>query len=299
VWTGEATYAGLDDLTDVIARLVIEPEMIGARTRVNVELEKPLVQYRILSELPAVSAEALRQIVEQQAHRYFRKNGKPLIVDAFRENGKNSPVHAAAVEEPIVAAIGAGVRAAGFRLAAIAPSSHPGRLSLEMPEERVRRQREARLSLRRLAFAVALLWLLAVCATVFNVLRQRRAIDRELADLAKPVAALAAVKREMAIAKSMIVAINRDARRQHGTLGLIASITAALPDSAFLTSLTIEDGDRGFLGGYSRRASEVLARLESAGVLATPRLDGQLGREIIGGVEWERFSITFGKEGRE
>ncbi|MEO8201000.1 MAG: PilN domain-containing protein [Gemmatimonadota bacterium] len=296
VWAGQTEYAGLEDLTDAIARLVAEPEVIGSLSRVRVELERPLVQCRTLVDLPTVPVNALRPMVEQQAHRYFRKNGKPLIVDALRANGKGSGVEAAAVEEPVVEAIWAGVRAAGFRLEDVAPSGYVGRLSLHLPAERARRRREARLSLRRLSLAVGILWLMVVGATWFNLVRQRREIDRELARLADPVAALALVKGEIALGQGMISAVDLGAEQRDEMVRLLAAMTAALPDSAFITSLSLKHGGRGFVGGYSKRASEVLARLESSGAVVAPRLDGLVAREVIAGSEWERFSITFGEE---
>jgi hypothetical protein len=298
IWSGEAEYSGPEDLTDVIARLVVEPELAKPTSRVQVELEKPLVQCRTLTDLPPVKPAALRPMVEQQAHRYFRKNGHPLIVDAFRKNGRASVVLAAAVEEPVVAAIRAGIRAAGFRLDDVAPTGHRGALSLLLPEDRERQRRQARLYLQGLGIAVTALWFLVIGASVLNLMRQRRYVDREVALLAEPVAALSRVKQEVAIGRAMIDAVGKDGAARGSALRLLAAITDALPDSAFLTSLSI-DGSRGYLGGYSRRASETLARLERSGAIIAPRLDGQLGREMFNGIEWERFSIAFGPEPEE
>ena len=171
LWSGDAEYAGLEDLTEVIARLVAEPELVRPSSRVLVELERPLVQCRTLTDLPPVASAALRPMVEQQAHRYFRKNGKPLIVDAVRLNGSASGVQAAAVEEPVVTAIWAGLRAAGLELDDVGPSGVAGRLSLLLPDERERRRRQGARSLRKLSLVVASLWVFVIAASALNLTR--------------------------------------------------------------------------------------------------------------------------------
>jgi hypothetical protein len=295
VWSGEAAYSGLEDLTDVLARLFAEPDLARPSSRVRVELDRPVAQCRTLTDLPPVTLAALRPMVEQQAHRYFRKNGKPLIVDAVRLNGPGSAIQATAVEEPIIMAISAGVRAAGLRLDDVSPSGYAGMLSLLLPEERERRLRQGKRSLLRLGQLIAVLWVLVAAASVISLTRQRRAIDRELSRLMEPVAALSAVRREVHMGQSMIDAVGNDGDTRGSVVRLLAGITTALPDSSFLTSLSLQKDGRGSLGGYGRRASEVLASLEGSGILLNPRLDGQLGREVIAGLEWERFSIAFGE----
>jgi Tfp pilus assembly protein PilN len=146
---------------------------------------------------------------------------------------------------------------------------------------------------------VAALWVLVIASNAITLSQQRRAIDRELAQLAEPIAALSAVQREITTGQAMINTVGDDGARRGSTVQLLAAITAALPDSAFLTSLSIASDGRGFLGGYGKRASEVLARLESSGATINPRLDGQLGREVIAASEWERFSIAFDAKGGE
>jgi hypothetical protein len=298
LWSGEAEYTGMEDLAEVIARVAVEPDLVRPRTAVRVELERPVVQCRVLHDLPPVSKSALRSLVEQQAHRYFRKNGKPLVVDAcyLSRSDRRKGVHVAATEEPVVGAIWAGVRAAGLTLERVSAAGQPAILSLLPLEERQRRHRENRLSLRRLGTTAVVLWLLAGTATALSTNWQRRAVDRVLVGLAEPVAALATIQREIAAGSAMIAALESDAARRTAMIELLASVTGAVPDSAFLTSLTVDSAGRGFLGGYARRSSEVVARLERSAAVTAPRLEVQPGREVIGGIEWERFSIAFGSE---
>ena len=79
-WAGEASYAELGELADAIARLAAEPPR--ACRRVTVELERPPVQLRALHDLPPVKPRHLAALVAQQAGRFFRKNGQPLVTDA-------------------------------------------------------------------------------------------------------------------------------------------------------------------------------------------------------------------------
>ncbi|HEV8197336.1 MAG TPA: hypothetical protein VGP87_11885, partial [Gemmatimonadales bacterium] len=111
LWSGQAEYHGRAELADAIARLVAEPALVKPGRRLRVELVRPVVQLRTLADLPPVRVSHLRALVEQQAHRYFRKNGVPLVLDAtWSERKRRVTVHAAAVEEPVVNAIVEGAR---------------------------------------------------------------------------------------------------------------------------------------------------------------------------------------------
>jgi hypothetical protein len=248
-----------------------------------------------------VAESALRPMVEQQAHRYFRKNGKPLVIDAryFTGADRRRIVQLAATEEPVVTAVLDGVRAAGLVLDRISPAGQPGHLSLLPPVERERRRKEGRLSLLRLGILVFAIWLLVLATAVFAFVRQRRMVERELAILADPVAALSALRREIATGAAMINAVDSDAAGRFQAIEFLAAVTGAFPDSAFLASVTVDSSGRGFLGGYARRASEVVARLERSSVVIAPQMDAQPGREVMGGVEWERFNISFGDNADE
>ena len=87
VWAAEAPFTDPEDLREVIAQLAGEESLPIRLASMRVKLESPLAQVRTLEGLPPVKERALRALVAQQAGRFFRKNGKPLVVDAggFRD----------------------------------------------------------------------------------------------------------------------------------------------------------------------------------------------------------------------
>jgi len=291
-WAAEATYASPAELAEAVARLAGEAH--EPFRRLVVELEKPVVQLRTLTDLPPVSPRALPDLVAHQAGRFFRRNGHPLVTDAaWMTNGQTRLARAAAVEEPIVEAVLTGAKAAGLDVERIGPVEHPG-LSLLPAAERAARRRHMLLGLKRLGAVAALTWLGVGLLYAGRLLLERRGIERELAALHEPVEALLSARRELRDAQGMVRTVG-DAERQRGKyLALLAAVTSALPDSAVLTSLTIESDGRGVITGAARRAADVVARLERSRALVTPRLEGAVVREAIGGREWERFSIRFG-----
>ncbi|MGH7701477.1 MAG: hypothetical protein ACREMO_00135, partial [Gemmatimonadales bacterium] len=204
---------------------------------------------------------------------------------------------AVAVEEPLVEAIAAGARAAGLELESIAPADLEPRapLCLLPTATRTARRQAERLSLRRLAIAAAGLWLGLGLLYGARLAIGRRRIERELAVLAQPAAALLAARRELHQAERMVAAIKEGQRGRTTLLDALEAVTKALPDSTFLTALALDAGGGGTMTGAAPRegAGDVVARLERAGA-ATPKLEGQIQREKAAGREWERFTLSFG-----
>src|SRR5437773_6431919 len=151
-WAGESPYGELGELADAIARLAAEPPRTCRRLVVG--LDRPPVQLRTLTDLPPVKPQHLAALVAQQAARFFRKNGQPLVTDAaWVGTGPTRVAHAAAVDEPLVEAIAAGARAAGLWLETIAPAGEEAPLTLLPRSERESRERAARARTRRLTVA--------------------------------------------------------------------------------------------------------------------------------------------------
>jgi hypothetical protein len=295
-WVGEASYGELGELADAIAHLAAEPPR--ACHRVVVMLDCPPVQLRTLTDLPPVKRRHLAALVAQQAGRFFRKNGQPLVTDAaWVGKGATRVAHAAAVEEPLVEAIAGGARAAGLWLETIAPAADGVLLTLLPKSERESRERAARRRTRRLALATCGLWLTAGVLFFARLAWERQAVERELAALAQPLAAVLEARRELRDAETTLHAITAAERDRGLSLGLLAAVTGALPDSSVLTSLAWNADGNGVLVGGARQATDVVARLDRLGSLAGVRLGGPVVREPIAGREWERFTILFGGDG--
>lgn len=295
VWSAEAGYGSMDELGEAIARLTAEAADARPPRSVLVRIHRPLVQRRTLNDLPPVPQRLLPALVAGQAGRFFRKNGVPLITDArwTGSGGKRVSAHAVAVEETIVGAVQAGAAAAGLRLDDIVPEGETMSLSLLPAAVRRQRRRAVRYSLLRLGLVVAGAWIVVAALYVGRLSEQRKSVESELAALARPMAALMDLKREMRGARQAIEAVEDRDHRRVVALEALAGITAALPDSSFLSSFTLDSLGRGHVTGLARRTTAVLAALDRSPGLRRVQLVGSVGREIMGGVEWERFTIGF------
>ena len=297
-WAAEATFATPAELADAIARLAAEAPRNGKRVRMTVALEPPLVQLRNLADLPPVKPADLVTLVAAQANRFFRKNGAPLVTDAVWAGAKDARVvQAAAAEEPWLEAIAAGARAAGIALTGIAPVGAPD-LSLLPGGVKAERRRAERAIVRRWAVGAAALWALLGVLYVLRIGIGLQATSRELARLARPAATVSAARRELRDAGLLIATLNDASGGRASIAARLARISAALPDSAFLTSLTLDADGSGVMTGLARRAADVVARLQARGAVVGARLDGPVLRETSAGKDWERFTILFGRERR-
>jgi len=293
VWAGEATYDSTEDLAEVVARLAAEPT--ERCRRLQVTLERPPVQTRTLTDLPPVRDRELSALVANQAGRFFRRNGAPLVTDAvWVSNGTGRVAHAAAVEEQLLLAIVAGATQAGLRLERIAPADVGPHLQLLPTVERAARKRANRRLLARFAAATLLVWLVAAVLFGLRIAMERRAIDQELAAASAPLAALHGVRREMRSAEAMVRTVAESRASRGRAVATLARLNAALPDSAVITSYTWRADGSGVLAGSARHAANVVAAVERARALPTPRLEGAVMRETIAGRDWERFTILFG-----
>jgi Tfp pilus assembly protein PilN len=302
VWRAESEHSGSRDLGEALAGLAAE---LPARLRtwpVQVRLAPPLVQLRTLDGIPPVRQAALRPLLAQQVDRYFRRAGQPLVVDARWIGPKRQArtrVRAAAAQEALVTAVITGLEAAGLRVAAVgvAGANEDVGLDLLPPGERLRRTRRRRATTRHLAVVAAAAWAVAVGASLADLYRERRALAREQAALAGPLAALRTAQGEVDAARDMVAAIEATSEAQAAFSIRLAAVARSLPDSAFLTSLTLNEAGRGSITGVARRAAQVVATLEADRSIGQARLDGPSVHERIRGSDWERFVIAVGEPG--
>ena len=295
-WSAETTYLDLTELSHAIAQLAAEPPR--RCQRLLVVLERPLAQLRTLIDLPPVKPDALAALVAHQAGRFFRKNGKALATDAiWVGKGAARVARAAAVEEPVVEAIVAGARAAGLSIDSIAPADEAAPLVLLPTAERAARQRAERRLTRRLAIGAASVWLAVGVLFATRLAWERHAVERDLAALGGPLGAVLAARRELREAEATVRAVTRGGPTRGQSVAVLGAVAAALPDSSVLTSFTWRSDGSGVMSGLARRAAEVVARLERSNAVLGLRLEGPAVRETLGGREWERFAVVFGRDG--
>lgn len=138
LWTGDGTYGTLAELRALLARLAVEAPR-GTRA-VRVAIEPPLVQLRTMPA-PALSPRRADHYVQLEQGRLFRRNGAALVSGAkvMRVEPDATVLVAAAVTEPLLAAVVAGCEEAGLTIDDIAPSAEvlPAALPLEPPEQTV------------------------------------------------------------------------------------------------------------------------------------------------------------------
>lgn len=74
---------------------------------------------------------------------------------------------------------------------------------------------------------------------------------------------------------------------------MLAEITRALPDSAAILELQMNDSTGGSLVGVAPRAADLLGALERVPVIAAPTIAGPVASTSLGGRSLERVSIAF------
>jgi len=299
LWAAEVEFASVGELGVAVAALLVRDDLPARPGAVRFEIEPPLAQLRTLGGLPPVRPDQLRELVATQSGRFFRRNGHPLVTDAawtLADRRTRGPAMAAAVEEPWVETLVDGARTAGVPVLAIEPAGLPADVSLDLvpPTERRRRRAHTLVGVRRLAFAVAMVWVAAGAVYLARLSHERAAVEREIAGLATPVAAVQRARRALGATAGIVETLERERAARGAVLGSLAGLIAALPDSDFATALTLDATGSGEVSLVARRSSEVIAALETSAAVVSPRIAGAVMRESVAGRDRERFTITFG-----
>jgi len=299
VWAAEVEFASAGERGEAVAALLVRSDLPARPAGVRFEIEPPLAQLRTLAGLPPVRPDQLRALVATQSARFFRRNGHPLVTDAAWTAGDRQargPAMAAAVEEPWVETLVDGARTAGVPVLAIEPAGLPAGLHLDLVPSTERRRRRAHAldGVRRLALAVAVVWVTAGAIYLVRLSRERAAVERDIAGLATPVAAVQRARRALGATAGIVETLERERVARGAVLGSLAGLIAALPDSAFATALTLDATGGGEVTLVARRSSEVIAALETSAAVVSPRIAGAVTRESVAGRDRERFTIAFG-----
>jgi hypothetical protein len=326
-WAASAEYASLEDLRLVLARLAAERPR-GVR-EARVALSSALAQSKLVEGMPRLSSRDLAAHVALRPRRYFPLNGAALVTDAVNLSGGRHDCRTAflaAASESLVEAIAAGLGEAGLRTTDIAPVSGYANTSLQsflsvvaaldgdpphlfaayaaasgepivslLPLSLRREARRAwARSARRWVVLGSVCLVLAATSYVTGLIRQRGAAERELAALAPAVQRAASVRGDLDQASDALEILNRADSGRLRVASLLARLTRALPDTAFLVMLRVDARGRGVLVGYAPQAAAVVAALDRVRGIAAPELEGAVTREVVAGRERERFALRFG-----
>jgi len=265
----------------------------AAGCALSVFIQRPDAQVRRLTQLPPVAARHLEALLRAQAARTFRQNGVPLLTAARWVPGTPRVAEVAAVPAVLLDQLAAAADLAGLTLTSITAMEAPA-LGFVPPATQRAQRRRLRRATTRSALAALALWTLAGAVSTGRVWREQARVRAALEARAAPAAALARLRAEWTGAQAMLAAVAATEAQQRVLLHQLTRLAAALPDSAFLASLTLSATGATTATGYARRATDVAAALERQPGLPPPTLGAALGREALGGREWDRFRLTLG-----
>lgn len=217
--------------------------------------------------------------------------GGGLLRSRWRPDGNESAVP---VWAPTLEALGekAPLFAAPFAATRRAPL-----LRLFPPEALARGDEQRRRSLRRLAWAAGVAWLLAGAVCFARLAMADLAAQRELARLHPSVERLIADRADLALAERAVGAVRDASARRSQVVLLLADLTRALGDSVVLASVRLAGDSVTHLAGYASSADGVIAALERTPGIAEAWMEAPVSRQSVavpGGRarELDRFAIA-------
>lgn len=247
-------------------------------------------------QLPAAAADRLRDVVRFEIDRQTPFAPEAVLFDA-RLLGRRVAdgqldvelvaAPRALVEPQLAAVVPLAGRLSGIDV--IGPDGEPRGVNLLDAADRGR-QRDVWQVWNRVLVAIALL---AIAATLFTVLENRRAaadaLDAEVHARSVP-ARQAAAQREALVALVQGQAFLDLRRSQLPTaVEVMDELTRRLPDGSYLEKLALED-DRMTLIGLSNEAPSLITRLEGSTLWTSPALAGALQPDPATGRD--RFTLT-------
>lgn len=198
-----------------------------------------LVQERHLKDLPPVPVSALRNIVALQQTRFFRRNESPLVTMARQvsTDGAGRVIHAVAVEADLLEAVRRGLTRAGLRQFTVIHSGSG--LELPVPSRSTERG-EARNRYHRILLVAGIaLWAVAAAIHAGRLVIAERSLTRRMTEFEEAERAIAAARRRMGGAVAVIATIDSARVRAPRIQVMVDRLTGALPDSAWMRSLTL------------------------------------------------------------
>ncbi len=301
-WRCEVCRAPEVSLPDAICALLAEAPRPTGTIETQVLLHRPMAQIRHLEGLPPVRGKVLAAMVEHQASTFFRKNGHPLVTSAGilpARGDQPQRTLMAAIDVDLADALVEGIGRAGLTIDGCTVADLPGAEALDLLPLAARQTRDRRRlrSLSQAAFVAALAWAMAIGSWA---VREGAAVHRTRSELTRLAGARKALLTGQAVrhqAEELLISLDEANAGRHRLQDQFLAVASALPDSAYLTTLTLDTLGRGLLTGGAHRATEVVSALERSHAAPNPRLDGAVAPDPFNGARWERFTILTG-EGR-
>ena len=185
-----------------------------------------------------------------------------------------------------------GADAASFAAAYAVTVQWP-RLELWPPETRAGHAREQRRRLLRLALVGLACWFLAGGVYIGRLVVLLRSSNVYLASVSPQVDSALAARRELDAGRATLATMAAAERDRSRHLALLADLTRALGDSAYLTTCQVGADGTVRISGYAPSAPTVLATLERLGGLAHPKFEGPVARETTNEHrQLDRFAIV-------
>lgn len=293
-WEVSAEWRTPTELAEALATLPLRDGFPRRVSRCEVLLQGTLVQRRTLRAVPPLGAGALHQMLELHQGRYFRRNGHPLVTGGRRlatsTDGDAGGVLAVAADAQLLDAIAEGLGRAGS--ASIDVRCARTDLHLEPPRLRTSRA-AARQKMIRVLLAVAIsLWMAVPAVHFTRLLAADRKLRREIASMEAPATALRGARRAIDQASAQVAAVEESGRRRGLVLAHLERLVSALPDSAYLGGLAIDQLANGYVTGAARPAALLIAAIDRSGWPSGVSLEGEPTPEGTSG--WERFAIRLG-----
>lgn len=288
-------YANAGELEAAVAVQANAFHKQGARD-VTILIEEHLLQRRTLDGLPPMSSKLLRELVDRQQSRFFRRTGGPLVTNArwsSAARGVEAVALAVAVEQAWLDGAVAALTQSGLRVKHITDGQ--GVVPLwPRTHEALLHQKARRVALR-LCGVGTMLWGSVLAAHLVRLVTTERRLDRELERLREPAAAVQAIRGRMRNVERSREVLDHTGRRALALRHSLGRILVSLPDSAYLTSLTLDTSGTAVLAGAARDPDMALAVMERESGLAGLRSDGR-GRMVDGtmGRRWERLALEAG-----
>jgi hypothetical protein len=196
-------------------------------------------------------------------------------------------VEAAAVPAPLLDALGRGLAAGGLARHELRCSRTGFRFESPAVAALLRRRTAYR---ARMAWGAAVgLWTLAASVHGGRMTRLERRLDEALQATAPATAALRDARRSLAIATMQRDSVSGLDERRGRLAVRLGRLAGAVPDSAWVTAITLAEDGTVRLAGVARPAHRLVSALERAGLGDSVDLEGMT--MVEGTLGWERATI--------